>query len=107
MAAPEVVSDSAFPVPASEAEAATALTRLGSIIILANHCDFTSFFCVVVSIYSVDSAVAAAPEVQVSDSAFPVSVSEAEAATALTRLGSIIIFANPFRLFLQPPRHCV
>ena len=105
MAAPEVVSDSEFPVKASETEAATALTRLGLIIKLANHCDFTRFFCVVVSIYSVDSVVAAAPEVQVSDSAFP--VSEAEAATALTRLGSIIIFANPLRLFLQPPRHCV
>jgi len=49
------------------------------------------YFCVVVSIYSVDSAMAAAPEV-VSDSSFPVPVSEA--ATALTRLGSIIILAN-------------
>jgi len=50
--------------------------RLGSIIILANRCDFTRLFCVVVSIYSIDSAVAAAPE-EVSDSAFPVPASEA------------------------------
>jgi len=46
-AAPEIVSDSAFPVcaMASEAiEAAPALMELESIIILANRCDFTRLF---------------------------------------------------------------
>ena len=54
------------------------------------------------------SAEAAPPEVAppepeaLSDSAFPDSWAEA---AALTRLGSIMILAKPFRLFLQPPRH--